>query len=162
MFESETRLRRDVVDILDSLRGLGRGSYAAVFDKRVIVLESASEASPGAASLRRLLQAEAEPLLRLPGALQRGEAMSDVFAGFAADEFLLAVVNGKVGVLVACADAGKLEAESAPLVRALVDRLLRLDSAWRYDEKGRGIFFGSPRLDTVVIPRPQDEPATEP
>jgi len=154
VFESETRLRRDVVDILDSLRGLGSGWYAAVFDRSKVVLESASEASPGAAALRRLLQAEAEPLLRLPGALQRGEATSDVFAGFAADEFLLAVVNGKVGVVVACADAAKLETESARLVRALVDRLLRIDPAWRYDDKGRGIFFGSPRLDTVVIPRP--------
>lgn len=158
MFESETRLRRDVVDILDSLRELGEGSYAAVFDARAIVLESVSEGSPGAAVLRQLLQAEAGPLLRLPGALQRGEATSDFFAGFAADEFLLAVVNGKVGVLVACAVAQKLETESAPLLRALADRLLRLDPAWRYDEKGRGIFFGSPRLDTVVIARPEAEP----
>ena len=158
MFESETRLRRDVVDILDSLRELGAGWYAAVFDKSKVVLESTPDASPGAAALRRLLQAEAEPLLRLPGALQSGEATSDVFAGFAADEFLLAVVNGKVGVLVACADAGELEAESSRLLRALVDRLLRIDPAWRYDEKGRGIFFGSPRLDTVVIPRQEREP----
>ena len=30
--------------------------------------------------------------------------------------------------------------------------------AWRNDEKGRGIFFGSPRLDTVLIPRPEGEP----
>jgi hypothetical protein len=158
VFESETRLRRDVVDILESLRELGGGAYAAVFDKSAVVLESASDASPSAAALRRLLQAEAGPLLRLPGVLQSGEATSDVFAGFEADEFLLAVVNGKVGVVVACADAGKLETDSARLLRALVDRLLRLEPAWRYDEKGRGIFFGSPRLDTVVIPRPEGEP----
>ena len=155
MFESETRLRRDLVDILDSFRGLGEGSFAAVFDARAIVAESAAEDATSASALRRLLVAEAASLLRLPGALQRGDEMGDLFASFEADEFLLAVVNGKVGLLVACADAQRLEKESARLVRALVDRLLRLDTSWRYDEKGRGIFFGSPRLDTVVIPRPE-------
>ncbi len=64
------------------------------------------------------------------------------------------MVNGKVGLLVPCVDAERLEQEAKRLLRALVDRLLRLDSTWRYDEQGRGIFFGSPRLDTVVIPRP--------
>jgi hypothetical protein len=154
MFESETRLRQDVVDILDSFRGLGEGAFAAVFDARAIVAESAAEDAESAPALRRLLAGEAASLLRLPGALQRGDETSDLFASFEKDEFLLAVVNGKVGLLVACADAERLEQESARLVRALVDRLLRLDPAWRYDEKGRGIFFGSPRLDTVVIPRP--------
>jgi hypothetical protein len=155
MFESETRLRRDLVDILDSFRGLGEGCFAAVFDARAIVAESASEDATSASALRRLIVAEAASLLRLPGALQRGDEMGDLFASFEADEFLLAVVNGKVGLLVACADAQRLEKDSARLVRALVDRLLRLDASWRYDEKGRGIFFGSPRLDTVVIPRPE-------
>jgi hypothetical protein len=158
MFESETRLRRDVQEILESLRGLGGGWFAAVFEKSGILVESVAEARADAPELRHLLQAEAEPLLRLPGELQSGEADRDLFAGFARDEFLLAVVNGKVGVLAACADARRLEAESAPLLRALVDRLLRLDARFRYDEKGRGIFFGSPRLDTVVIPRPEDVP----
>jgi hypothetical protein len=65
-------------------------------------------------------------------------------------------VNGKVGVLVACTDAARLETDAQRLLHALFDRLLRLDPAWRVDEKGRGLFFGSPRLDTVVIPRPAD------
>ncbi len=154
MFESESRLRQDVLDILDSLRGLGGGSFAAVFDTRTIVAESAAEDASGAPALRRLLAGEAASLLRLPGALQRGDEIGDLFASFEADEFLLAVVNGKVGLLVACVDAERLEQEAKRLLRALVDSLLRLDSTWRYDEKGRGIFVGSPRLDTVVIPRP--------
>jgi hypothetical protein len=101
-----------------------------------------------------MLQSRSESLLRLPAALHGGEEMSDIFADWTEDEFLLAVVNGRVGVLVACADAARLEADADRLLRALVDRLLRLDPSWRIDEKGRGLFFGSPRLDTVVIPKP--------
>jgi len=66
-------------------------------------------------------------------------------------------VNGKLGLLIACADATRLKDESERLVAALVDRLLRLDDRYRLDEKGRGLFWGSPRLDTVVIPRPAGE-----
>ena len=63
-------------------------------------------------------------------------------------------MNAKVGVLVACPDARQVQAESGKLLSVLVDRLLRLNSAWRLDEKGRGLFAGRPRLDTVVIGRP--------
>jgi len=35
----------------------------------------------------------------------------------------------------------------------LADRLRRLNAAWRLDERGRGLFFGSPRLYAVVIER---------
>ena len=80
-----------------------------------------------------------------------------MFADYGDEEFLLAVVNGKLGVLVACADATKLKDDSERLLPALFDRLLRLDDRYRLDEKGRGLFWGSPRLDTVVIPRPADE-----
>ena len=61
-------------------------------------------------------------------------------------------------MLVACVDAARLETDAQRLLHALFDRLLRLEPAWRIDEKGRGLFFGSPRLDTLVIPRPA-EPA---
>ena len=67
------------------------------------------------------------------------------------------MVNGKLGVLVAGADATRLKDDSERLLPALVDRLLRLDDRYRLDEKGRGLFWGSPRLDTVVIPRPASE-----
>lgn len=153
MFESDTRLRQDVVDILDSLVELGDGRYAAIFDSRALVAES-RRGEEGAQALRSLVRGEAKALLLLPTSVARGERVSDPFESFEEDAFLLAVVNGKVGLLVACADASRLEKDSERLLRALVDRLLRLDSSWRYDEKGRGIFFGSPRLDTLVIPRP--------
>jgi len=156
MFESSDRLRRDVNDLLEALRELGEGRYAAVFDRGAAVAESPRELLEGDRALRRLVQDRGGELLRVPAALHAGEEMSDLFAEWTADEFLLAVVNGRVGVLVACPDAARLEAEAARLLRALVDRLLRLNGAWRLDERGRGLFFGSPRLATVVIPRPAD------
>jgi hypothetical protein len=79
--------------------------------------------------------------------------MDDLFADWAAEEFFLAFLNGRVGVLVACPDAQGLQDRSGRLLKALADRLLRMNPAWRVDEKGRGLFFGSPRLDTVVIGR---------
>ena len=154
MFESTDKLRRDVAGMLAALRELGSGRYAAVFDVKAVVAESPDETSEDEWPLRRLLQSHAESLLLLPGALHGGDPLGDPFAEWTNDEFLLAVVNGKVGVLVACTDAARLEAESGPLLRALFDRLLRLGPGWRIDAKGRGLFFGSPRLDTVVIPRP--------
>ena len=77
--------------------------------------------------------------------------MDDAFEEWHADEFFLAFVNGKVGVLVACPDAKRVEAESGKLLKVLVDRLLRLNPAWRLDESGRGLFAGRPKLETVAI-----------
>jgi hypothetical protein len=154
MFESETKLRQDVAGMLESLRELGEGRYAAVFDARAVIAESPAGTHEGERVLRRLLQDRGAAVLRVPAALDGGDEMGDLFSEWTADEFLLAVVNGRVGVLVACADAARLEADSERLLHALVDRLLRIDPAWRVDEKGRGLFFGAPRLDTVVIPRP--------
>jgi hypothetical protein len=157
MFESASRLRKDVSEMLDSLRELAAGRYAAVFDAKEVVAESPSRTEEGEWTLRRVLQSQAGPLLRVPRALESGEPIPDLFADFGDEEFLLAVVNGKLGVLVACADAAKLREDAARLLPALVDRLLRLEDRWRVDERGRGLFWGSPRLDTVVIPRPGGE-----
>lgn len=159
MFESREKLRGDVAGLLHALRELGAGRYAAVFDARTVVSESPAEGSEDDPVLRSLVREKGAALLRLPAALHSGEELADVFDAWTRDEFLLAVVNGRVGVLVACAEAARLEAESARLLRVLVDRLLRLEPAWRYDERGRGLFFGSPRLDTVVIPLPDEDPA---
>jgi uncharacterized protein YxjI len=68
-----------------------------------------------------------------------------------------------VGLIVACRDAKRIEDGSGKLLSVLVDRLLRLNPAWRIDEKGRGIFAGRPRLDTVAIGRSADaSPAEDP
>jgi len=154
MFEPTEKVREELARLLDALRELGGGRYAALFDPRAVLLESPAEGSEGEWVLRRFLKERAEALFRVPGALHAGGEMEDLFADWEEDEFLLAVVNGRVAVLVACPDAERLKEESPRLLKLLVDRVLRLDPAYRLDEKGRGLFFGRPRLDTVVIGRP--------
>ena len=154
MFESKAKLQEDARKLLESLRALGEGYYAVLFDPKGVLLESPDETSEGEWVLRKLVQSRAEALFRLPAALHGGEEMPDLFEDFQEHEFFLAFLNGRVGVLVACADAQGLKDASGELLRVLADRLLRYNPAWRLDEKGRGLFFGSPRLDTVVIGRP--------
>ena len=149
MFESKARLQEDVQRLVEALRELGEGRYAALFEPRGVLLES-----PPDPPLRELVERRAEALFRLPAALRGEEEMADIFEHWREDEFFLAFFNGRVGVLVACPDAKRLEDESAKLLKILADRLLRLNPPWRVDERGRGLFFGSPRLDTVVIGRP--------
>ena len=154
MFESTARLREDVHRLLAALRELAEGPYAALFDSKGVLLESPDDAGEGGWRLRRLVQNRAEALFHVPAALHGGEEMSDLFEDLEGDEFFLAFLNGRVGILVACPDAKRLEEASGKLLKVLADRLLRLNPAWRLDERGRGLFFGSPRLDTVVIGRP--------
>jgi hypothetical protein len=149
MFESKGGLQQDALRLLDALRELAEGRSAFVFDRNGVLLES-----PGDARLRLLLETRGDALFQLPAGLRGQEEMGDLFEGWQEDEFFLAFLNGRVGVLVACPDAKRLEDESGRLLKILADRLLRLNPAWRLDERGRGLFFGSPRLDTVVIGRP--------
>jgi hypothetical protein len=170
MFESKARLQEDVRGLLDALRELGEGRYAVLFDANGVILQSPDEGlapqagRPFGGDLRRLVQSRAEALFALPAALhapdvpgdrdQGGGKMADLFEAWAEDEFLLAFLNGRVGLLVVCSDAKRLEVESGKLLEVMVDRLLRFNPTWRLDERGRGLFFGSPRLDKVVIERP--------
>jgi hypothetical protein len=166
MFELKAKLQEDAHRLLDALRDLGEGRYAALFDPKGVLLESPSDTSEGASwVLRRFVQSHAEALFRVPEVLhgpaapgdsraEGGEEMRDLFEDLESDEFFLAFLNGRVGILVACPDAQRLQDESGKVLKVLADRLLRLNPAWRLDEKGRGLFFGSPRLDTVVIGRP--------
>ncbi len=82
MFESASRLHKDVSEMLDALRALGESRYAAVFDAKSVVATSPADASEGERALRRLLQSQAEALLRLPRALEGGEAIDDLFSDF--------------------------------------------------------------------------------
>ncbi len=158
MFESSRRLHEDVSGALDALRSLGAGRYAAVFDRNGVLLESPRQGDQGEWVLRKFLESRAEALFRIPAALHGGEPMEDAFEDWGGQEFFLAFVNGKVGLLVACEDAKQVEENSGKLLHLLVDRLLRLNPAWRVDEKGRGIFASRPRLDTVAIGRSADAP----
>jgi hypothetical protein len=152
VFESKATLREDARRLLDALRELGEGRYAALFDRKGVLLESPSDSSEGW-PLRRFVESHGEALFRLPAALHGGEEMKDVFEDLDADAFFVAFLNGRVGILVACTDPQRLEEQSGKVLKVLADRLLRLEPSWRLDERGRGLFFGSPRLDTIVIGR---------
>ena len=152
VFESKAALREDARRLLDTLRELGDGRYAALFDRKGVLLESTGDSSEGW-PLRRFVESRGEALFRLPADLHGGEEMKDLFEDLASDAFFIAFLNGRVGILVACADPQRLEEQSGKVLKVLADRLLRLEPSWRLDERGRGLFFGSPRLDTVVIGR---------
>jgi hypothetical protein len=77
----------------------------------------------------------------------------DVFEGWEEDDFLLAFVNGRVALAVACPEAEAVRDAVMRPLRALADRLFRYNETWRLDEKGRGFFVGSARLDVVVVGR---------
>jgi hypothetical protein len=155
MFESSGRLHDETSRLLESLRTLGKGRYAALFDRKGLLLETPPGGDQGEWALRGFVQKHAEALFRIPAALHDpAQPMDDAFEDWSDDEFFLAFVNGKVGMIVACPDAKRVEEESPELLRALVDRLLRLNPGWRLDEKGRGILASRPRLDTVAIGRP--------
>ncbi|HEY7514226.1 MAG TPA: hypothetical protein VIC87_07100 [Vicinamibacteria bacterium] len=159
MFESPARLAEDVLGLLDTLRTLAHGRYAVVFEPKGILFESTEPEATGHWVLRRFLEPRTEALFGIPAALASGAAMEDVFADWSApageeeDEFYMAFLNGRVGLLVACPDAEALKAQADEPLRVLADRLLRYNAAWRLDEKGRGLFFGQPRLDVVVVGR---------
>jgi hypothetical protein len=150
VFESTGRLREDVLGLLDALRSLAGGRYAALFEAKGVLLDSPAE---GDWVLRHFVESHARALLEIPEALHSGGEMLDHFSDWEQDEFFLAFVNGKVGVLAICTEAKRVEQEAGPLLKVLADRLLRLNPAWRLDEKGRGFLAGRPRLDTVVIGR---------
>ena len=156
MFESSGRLQEEVSGLSRLSARWPKGRYAALFDKKGLLLETPQGGEQGEWALRGFVQKHAEALFRIPAALHDpDQSMDDAFEDWTEDEFFLAFVNGRVGLLVACPDAKRAEDDSPELLRALVDRLLRLNPGWRTDEKGRGIFVGRPRLDTVAIGKPE-------
>lgn len=161
MFESRERLLEDVVGLLGACRGAAGGRYACVLDPKGVLYEHGSE-DGGHWVLRQYLEKRAGALFGLPQAMAAGGEMSDAFAewespaGEPVDEFLLAFINGKVAVVVACPEAEKAQGLVDRPLRALADRLFRLNPSWRLDEKGRGLFLSRPRLDVVVVGRPSE------
>lgn len=155
MFESHEKLQDEIRKLLRALRELGEGRYACLLEPKAVLFEDADPDPPPAWPLRQFVDRHKAALFAIPGQLSSEAGLeSDVFEDWEEDGFLLVFVNGRVGVLVACPDPGSLEAESGRLLKILVDRMVRYNSAWRADEKGRGLFFSRPRLDTVVVPRP--------
>lgn len=154
MFESSERLAGEIGDLLDAIRGAAGSRYACLLEPKAIVFERAEPDFREAWALKRFLEQRSAALFEIPASLASGEAMEDVFAGWDEDEFFLAFINGRVALVVACAEAESARDRSMETLRALADRLLRYNERYRMDEKGRGFFVGRPRLDLVVIGRP--------
>jgi hypothetical protein len=154
VFETREKLAGEIRDAVASLRALAGGRYACVLEPTRVLFEDEDADAPPVWGLRRFLEQHAADVFTIPGTLHTEAPADDVFAAWEDEAFFLAFVNGRVGVVVACPDPGSLEAQARPLLKALVDRLIRYNPAWRADERGRGLFFSRPRLDTVVIGRP--------
>jgi hypothetical protein len=156
LFETRGKLADDIRGLLGRLRHLSGGRYACLLEPRGVLFEEADDAEGPPWTLRRFLEQHAAEVFAIPGSLHSEAPMEDAFAEWDKDAFYLAFVNGRVAVVVACADPGVLEARGGRLIKALVDRLIRYNPAWRADERGRGLFFSRPRLDTVVVGRLSD------
>ena len=158
MFESHEKLQGEIRRLLGALRELGEGRYACLLEPKAVLLEDTDPDGPPAWPLRQFVDRHKARLFSIPAELHSDTGLEDdVFEDWEDDGFFLAFVNGRVGVLVACPDPAALEAESGRLMKIMVDRMVRYNQAWRADEKGRGLFFSRPRLDTVVVPRPEPE-----
>jgi hypothetical protein len=162
MLETQQTLFDEIQGLLGALRCMGGGRYACLVEPGGLLLEDAAEPEEDAWVLRRFVEQRIPRLFDIPKALEGDGPAEDLFEDWDADEFFLAFINGKVGVLVACPDAAALEAEAQRPLKALADRLFRVNAAWRVDERGNGLLFGRARLDMVVIGRAEaDGPRAE-
>jgi hypothetical protein len=143
-----------VLEAMEAIRALGDGRYACLVEPGRIVLETPEPDDAPTAALHRLLDTQRTALFGIPAALEAETAFADPFADWEEDEFLLAFVNRRVALVVACPDAEGLKEQAPDPLRILADRLLRLDERYRLDERGRGFFFGRAKLDLVVVGRP--------
>ena len=159
MFEAKERLEENLLDLMAAILDLGDGRYACLIERSGIVLETPEPEEGPVLALRRVIEARAASILGLATALAAGGDMEDAFSDCADDEFLVAVLNERVALVVACPDAEALKGKVDPPLRALVDRLLRWKSSYRFDAQGRGLFVARPRLDLIVVGRHAEEPS---
>jgi hypothetical protein len=154
VFEAKERLEENILDLMAAIVDMGGGRYACLVERSGIVLEMPEPEEGPLQALRRVIDARAASILGLAGALAGGGEMEDAFSGWTDDEFLVAVVNERVALVVACPDAEALQGKADPPLRVLVDRLLRWKATYRIDRQGRGLFAGRPRLDVIVVGGP--------
>jgi len=156
MFDSPERLARDIGELLSLIRGLAEGRYACLTEPGGLVFEDPPSEESGNGGLRRFIDARTADLFKIPPALAAGEPLEDIFDGWDTDDFVLAFLNGRVVLVVACPDGESLRARIDDPLRALADRLLRWKATYRLDPHGRGLFFSTPKLDVVVVSRETD------
>jgi len=152
LFESRERLADDVLTLLGALREETGGRYACVLEPSGLLFESPrpedEDADP---ALRAFLERNRSEVFTIPAGMSGQGPMEDAFEQWAGDEFLLAFVNGRVAVVVACPDAEQARQASFDTLKVMADRLLRLDGRYRLDEKGRGLFLGRARIDVIAV-----------
>jgi hypothetical protein len=154
MFDSPRRLEEQIAGLLETIRAVADGRYACIMEPGTIHFESPEPEGNEIMTLRRLLDLGAARIFTLPEQMADDLGPgpeSDPFEGWDHDELLLAFVNGRVAVVVACPDAEAARGAILDPLRALVDRLLRWKGAYRLDARGRGLLFGRPKLDFVTI-----------
>jgi len=153
VFEASEKLTAEIARLLEAIRNLAEARYACVIEPSATVFESVEGERAAVSGLRDFLGSRRDELLALPARLAATEPFDDLFAE-CEDGFFLAVLNGRVALVLACPEPATVEARVRRPLRVLADRLLRLDQSYRIDDKGFGFLFGSPRLDTVVIEPP--------
>lgn len=154
LLPSRQALPDQVRALLRGVRLEADGRFACIVDRSGEIHFEDEE--PGESVwLRQLVRERGKELFALPAGLADETPFPDVFADCDQDDFLLAFLNRRVAVVVACPDAEAARERVRKPLEALVDRLLRHQPAWRVDERGRGFFFGRPRLDLVVVGRPE-------
>jgi hypothetical protein len=151
VLESRERLEREIGDLVALIRAEAEGRYACLMDGRSVLFEDPGGTDEATRALRSLLEAQRAALFRIPEEMDGAGPGEDLFADWHEDQFLLAFLNRKIVLVVACPDAEELRRRADRLLRVLVDRLLRWNSAYRLDHKGRGLFLTAPRLDVVVV-----------
>jgi hypothetical protein len=152
MFESRERLAHEIEGLLLALRNVAPASEACLFDRRGLLFDSAEGEGPG--PLSEFLESRRGDIFAIPERLEGNGPEEDVFESWDGGDVLLAFINGRVAVALSCADAEAAQEEIRLPLRALADRLLRFEAGYRLDKEGRGLFFGSPRLDLVLVGHP--------
>lgn len=153
MLDPPGRLQDDIARMLDVIREASGARYACILEPAGIAFESRAEDGPAAWAVRRFLEPRLDRLFALPASLAGEGPEEDVFEGWEEDEVALAFLNGRVALALFSADAAVARQAAEGPFTALADRLLRWKPALRVDEKGRGLFFGRPRVDWVVVSR---------
>lgn len=154
MFESPRRLEEEIESLLLALRQAASARDAFLVEPAGILFASAADEGAAGFAARRFLESRLAGLFALPASLEGSGPTEDVFEGWDDDEILIAFLNGRVALVLLCPDAEGARARLEPPFAALADRLLRWRPALRVDERGRGLFFGRPRVDWVVIGSP--------
>ncbi len=162
VFEARGRLEENILDLMAAIVDMGGGRYACLLERSGIILEFPEPDDGPTEALRRVIETRAASILGLAAALAPGTAMEDVFSDWTDDEFLVAVLNERVALVVACPDAEALKGKADPPLKVLVDRLLRWNAAYRIDKQGRGLFLARPRLDVIVVGGPVGDAGGEP